>query len=471
MSYIVFKSVMDFYLFDRESSRLVSLTSEEVVALSSKDSETKAKMEEKLRKYGVCFPTKLQKIVHPATDTLEERLAANMHYLVLQVTQSCNLRCEYCAYSGNYYNRSHEANYMSVEVAKKAVDFLFDHSTNALEVGIGFYGGEPLLNFSLIKKIIAYIEEKYSGKAVRYNMTTNATLLTDEIIDYLVEKEFQLVFSIDGPKKIHDMNRRFYNGKGSYDIVMQNLERIKLIYPQFYKKCRTNTVLSPESDINCAKNFFDTDALIGLLSSQMSIISPYGRKNQLTYNKLVELVQEEEHFKLFMELLKLGSERHHSMLYDGYIDDLETINNQIEFNGHLQLYGHPGGPCVIGEKRAFVTVLGDIYPCEKVCENISMCIGNIYEGFEINRVKELMNIARLTENECKLCWAFALCSSCVAAAYDNGNVSRKQRLSWCKSMKEAAIQKLADIAFLKAQEVDFTNGRIIYNEKVSDISV
>ena len=172
-----------------------------------------------------------------------------------------------------------------------------------------------------------------------------------------------------------------------------------------------------------------------------------------------------------MELLKLGSERHHSMLYDGYIDDLETINNQIEFNGHLQLYGHPGGPCVIGEKRAFVTVLGDIYPCEKVCENISMCIGNIYEGFEINRVKELMNIARLTENECKLCWAFALCSSCVAAAYDNGNVSRKQRLSWCKSMKEAAIQKLADIAFLKAQEVDFTNGRIIYNEKVSDISV
>ena len=82
-----------------------------------------------------------------------------------------------------------------------------------------------------------------------------------------------------------------------------------------------------------------------------------------------------------------------------------------------------------------------------------------------------MNIARLTENECKLCWAFALCSSCVAAAYDNGNVSRKQRLSWCKSMKEAAIQKLADIAFLKAQEVDFTNGRIIYNEKVSDISV
>ena len=201
MSYIVFKSVMDFYLFDRESSRLVSLTSEEVVALSSKDSETKAKMEEKLRKYGVCFPTKLQKIVHPATDTLEERLAANMHYLVLQVTQSCNLRCEYCAYSGNYYNRSHEANYMSVEVAKKAVDFLFDHSTNALEVGIGFYGGEPLLNFSLIKKIIAYIEEKYSGKAVRYNMTTNATLLTDEIIDYLVEKEFQLVFSIDGPKK------------------------------------------------------------------------------------------------------------------------------------------------------------------------------------------------------------------------------------------------------------------------------
>ena len=273
------------------------------------------------------------------------------------------------------------------------------------------------------------------------------------------------------PKKIHDMNRRFYNGKGSYDIVMQNLERIKLRYPQFYKKCRTNTVLSPESDINCAKNFFDTDALIGLLSSQMSIISPYGRENQLTYNKLVELVQEEEHFKLFMELLKLGSERHHSMLYDGYIDDLETINNQIEFNGHLQLYGHPGGPCVIGEKRAFVTVLGDIYPCEKVCENISMCIGNIYEGFEINRVKELMNIARLTENECKLCWAFALCSSCVAAAYDNGNVSRKQRLSWCKSMKEAAIQKLADIAFLKAQEVDFTNGRIIYNEKVSDISV
>ena len=156
---------------------------------------------------------------------MESLYENNLNTIILQVTQNCNLRCQYCVYSGSYINRVHNNKRMSVEVAKQAIDFLVKHSENSKEISIGFYGGEPLLEVPLIREVVDYAEGVFSGKKLLFNMTTNATLLNIETAKYLYEKKFNVTISLDGPKATHVSNRIFANSnKGTFDAVMQNLE-------------------------------------------------------------------------------------------------------------------------------------------------------------------------------------------------------------------------------------------------------
>ncbi len=144
--------------------------------------------------------------------------------ITLQVTQNCNLHCSYCAYSGNYENRSHKALNMDIETAKKGIDYLIEHSPDNEIVDIGFYGGEPLLTFNLIKECVAYAEKKAEGKNMMFNLTTNGTLIKPEMIDFFEKHNVSITISIDGPREIHDLNRKFaHSGTGSFDIMMKNL--------------------------------------------------------------------------------------------------------------------------------------------------------------------------------------------------------------------------------------------------------
>jgi len=251
MAYIIFQTPEKNYIYDREISQIAEISEdtyqylEQRIQRKSNQTDT---VWQQLNEQGFCLESKLEEIEHPATTMLESHLDRKLGILILQVTQGCNLRCEYCAYSGKYYNRTHSAKRMDYETACSAVDFLIAHSSDKEEVILGFYGGEPLLEFDLIRKVIDYAEKNYPGKRIGYNMTTNVTLLTDEIMDYLVEKDFFLMFSLDGPKEIHDIHRKFADGRGSFDIIMKNLARMKERYPDFYRKCRTNSVVTPEKD-------------------------------------------------------------------------------------------------------------------------------------------------------------------------------------------------------------------------------
>ena len=160
-----------------------------------------------------------------------------MGNVILQVTQNCNLRCEYCVYSGSYINRVHTNKRMSFETAVKTIDFLAAHSLNCNEVSIGFYGGEPLLEIELIKKAVSYAKEVFGEKKVNFNMTTNATLLNMDIADFLVQNDFNITISLDGPRNIHNKNRIFANSnKGTFDLIMENIALIREKYPFFDKK-------------------------------------------------------------------------------------------------------------------------------------------------------------------------------------------------------------------------------------------
>lgn len=146
-----------------------------------------------------------------------DQMPGNITSLILLVAQDCNLRCSYCyADEGKYYNSGK----MDVNTAKKSVDFLIEKSASE-KIGICFFGGEPLLNFELIKEVVGYCykKEKETGKKFGFSMTTNGTLINNEIEEFIIKNHISIQISIDGDKKTHDANR-YYNGKlGSYETV------------------------------------------------------------------------------------------------------------------------------------------------------------------------------------------------------------------------------------------------------------
>lgn len=129
-------------------------------------------------------------IEHLETDALENMYNDNLKGIILQVTQNCNLRCKYCVYSGSYVNRHHNNKRMTLNTAKAAIDFFWSHSSKSNNLSFGFYGGEPLLEFELIKETVKYIKEKFIGKKYTFTITTNATLLEEEQIHFLAETIF-----------------------------------------------------------------------------------------------------------------------------------------------------------------------------------------------------------------------------------------------------------------------------------------
>ena len=213
-----------------------------------------------LQSTGYLSDNKIKKSEHPSTKFLPYYLSHKINMLTLQLTQSCNFRCSYCVYSDlhNEANREHSAKRMSFETAKKAVDFLLEHSRDSERVSIGFYGGEPLLEFKLIKKIIEYSDKAFDGKEYSYTITTNGSLLTEQIVAYLAEHRVNTMISLDGPKEIHNISRRFTaNGKGSFDTVIENIKMIAEKFPEFASTLGINMVIDPRNDYNYVKQLFD----------------------------------------------------------------------------------------------------------------------------------------------------------------------------------------------------------------------
>ena len=210
---------------------------------------------------GYLSGSRISSVRHSMTDQVEELLSRKIDKLTLQVTQNCNLRCSYCIYSydSNHDQRSHSQKSMTLQTAKKAVDFYYDHSVDSSNAAISFYGGEPLLQFPLIKEIVAYAEALFSGKNIVFSITTNATLLTEEIARFLCEHNFHILLSIDGPKAIHDKNRKTVDGHGSFEKVIQGLKIIRNTYPEsMLSDIMVSMVISPQESYRSYKELFQS---------------------------------------------------------------------------------------------------------------------------------------------------------------------------------------------------------------------
>ncbi|MGI6189649.1 MAG: Cys-rich peptide radical SAM maturase CcpM [Caldicoprobacteraceae bacterium] len=451
------------YVFDANSNCVFSVDEEQYKALTEIEHgvETPENLEilKEFQEKGFCLDANIESIYHPDTDVLEMHLKRRIQQVTLQVTQRCNLRCSYCAYSGRYENRTHLPKSMTFETAKRAIDMALSCSEDVEKLAIGFYGGEPLLEFPLIERCVNYIKQQAPDRNIFYTITTNGTLLTPEIYGYLAENNIDILISLDGPKIIHDQSRKFPDGKGSYDLIMENISNILNKYPESNNKLRFNAVISPEIDDSCLPSLFKSDDILSYYNLSMSFISDLYSQELYTYSEAFTLYYNHEVCKLLLSMIGKIGKRHVSPL----LGRLESVY-KMEYNSlgripKLPPVFHPSGPCLAGARRLFVDVNGSFFPCERVSESSNlMVIGDLDRGLDVEKAKMLLNPGQVTAEQCNKCWVIAHCFLCAAFSDNLHEISRSMRLSRCHSVRYIFEDHLKTICFLKESGCSFEEG-------------
>lgn len=415
---------------------------------------------ENMRKCGMLQPNKIEKLEHPMTEIVEDILENNMTKLTMQVTQNCNFRCDYCVYSGSYHNRVHNNKRMDWKTAKAALDFLCNHSKSSAEINISFYGGEPLLEMELIKKCVDYARKIFKRKRLAFNLTTNASLLTEDIILYMNKENFQLTISLDGPQEVHDKNRTFSDGKhGTYAIAIEKIKKINEIAHELLEHVTFNAVLDDENDFALINQYFTNEPIIKDMIVSTNYINDVNRKDKIergNARNYVEICNEK--FVGMMYLLDRVSRESVSKLVVREVADIREIVYKRNVSEQvMQKEAHPGGPCMPGVQRPFVNAYGKLFPCERVNETCEeMCIGNIYDGFDIDKVKKLLNVGKITEEVCKNCWAFNFCTQCAVTADNGERMTPAVRLEKCNKVRSHVENLFKDFIVLKECGCDFS---------------
>lgn len=408
----------------------------------------------KIKEKGLLKNNRPLKMKNPSWDFMDYYLNHKLATITLQVTQNCNFRCEYCVYGQDSpLNRSHTSNKMNYDIAKQSIDFLLNRSRDAELVSVGFYGGEPLLEFKLIKQVVEYAKTVFSGKKVSFYMTTNCSLIDDEIIDFLSMHSISILVSLDGPKNLHDSKRVFaVNGCGTFDAIMDKLRMIKRKHPDYYKNSiNFHTVIDPSKEFDCINQMYISNDLLN--ESKMSAYNIIDDTYSVEKNKYSdEFIQQRlyEDFKVFLYELGRINEENLSVI------SRQQLGREKEFKktlGTAKIYEEMshGGPCIIGRKT-FVDIKGNLFPCERVSESSEvMQIGNIKSGFNMDKINKLMNVAELTEDQCKKCWAITRCHMCAKYADNGSSLSAEKILQGCSNAKSDFDFKLR--RYIAAKEI------------------
>lgn len=445
------------YVFDVNKSSAIKVPDAVYAYLKDMTNEPDAEVREyleDLRAQGYLKEKHVKVSEHPVTEYYHSFIKNNLGQLTLQVTQGCNLKCEYCAYSGNYFNREHTNKAMSFETAKKAIDYFISHARDSSHFAISFYGGEPLLEFGLIKQCVAYADSRAEGREVSYNFTTNGTLLTEEKYDYLVEHNFAVLVSLDGPQEVHDRHRIFAGSTvGSFQKMSDNVKMLRRKYPNYFAEMVSfNTVIDPAYPIKAICDFTDTDEWISGSNILSTVINDVQAKEKNHYSETFLEEYEYEKFKVLLWKVGRLEKKDISPLMRKHFTGIKQMAAFFERTEQNELpdKGHRGGPCIPGVRKLFVDVDGRLFPCERVSETSEVaCIGHIDSGIDEKKALQLLNIERITSEECRNCWAYAMCSTCFMYAEDKGKLSRDKQLMECQSNRMQADKQIKDYLVLR----------------------
>ena len=458
----LFKESFGYFLYDVNMDEILSIPREVYESLKGKQeggSEDAKAYIRNLKADGYLKTARVKKSIHPATKYVKFYLQTKLKHLTLQITQNCNLRCEYCIYSGGYKNRTHSNKVMSFEVAGKAIDYLIAHSGETESVSIGFYGGEPLLEFGLIKKCVEYAEKAGEGRRIVFAITTNATLLREPNISFLADHDFKVLVSLDGPEAIHNKHRKYAGGsEGSFYALLKNVASIKDKYPDFFKKnVSFNTVLDPENDFDSINDFVNNHEVFKNSQFNFSVIDERYKDERNPVSNDFYAQKNYELFKTFLGKIGWLSEPYDSKTMNSYFENINIKKGKAACSREqLPETGHHGGPCIPGVLRLFVNADGNFYPCERVSESSKItCIGNVYTGISEEKAVSLMNVERVTTDQCRECWAYDYCTVCVGSADNMEEMSAEAVKRNCPLIRYQVEEKFKDYCMLRYLGFEF----------------
>ena len=354
--------------------------------------------------------------------------------LCLHIAHDCNLACKYCfAEEGEYHGRRVV---MSLEVGKKALDFLIANSGKRRNLEVDFFGGEPLMNWEVVKELVRYgrSKEKEFDKNFRFTLTTNGVLLNDEVMEFVNKEMANVVLSIDGRKEVNDRMRPFRNGKGSYDLIVPKFQKLA--------ESRNQTNYYVRGTFTHDNLDFAEDAIhfADLGFKQMSIEPVVGNDDEKYAIREEDLPKiMEEYDKLAKEFIKRKKEGKGFNFFH-FMIDLEQ------------------GPCVAkklsgcgsGTEYLAVTPWGDLYPCHQFVGQEEFLLGNVYDGITRQDICNEFKMCNVyAKDKCKSCFAKYYCSGGCAAnsykfhgsitdAYDIGCEMQRKRIE-CAIMIKAAL--------------------------------
>ena len=323
--------------------------------------------------------------------------------LCLHIAHDCNLACRYCfAEEGEYHGRR---GLMSFEVGKKALDFLVKNSGNRVNLEVDFFGGEPLMNWQVVKDLVKYARsiEKEHNKNFRFTLTTNGVLIDDDVIEFANKEMSNVVLSLDGRKEIHDLTRVDYAGNGSYDKIVPKFQKmVESRGGKDYYMRGTFTHANPDF----TKDVFHMADLGFTELSMEPVVSSPEDPMALTAEDL-EVVKEQYEI-LAKEMIKRGKEGRGFTFY----------HYMIDLTAGPCIYKRISG-CGSGTEYMAVTPWGDLYPCHQFVGEESYKLGDIWNGVTNNELREeFRSCNAYARPECKDCWAKLYCSGgCAANAY------------------------------------------------------
>lgn len=425
------------YLYDTNLHKIHMISDELYELLQNEEVENCTENTEilQMKQKGFFQPMRVKSLGNPLFSVADVYLERGLQKLTLQVTQDCNFRCTYCNYTSNDgCQRLHAQKNMDYNTAIKAVDFFFARSLDYKECFVAFYGGEPLLNLELIKNIIMYINMNYPYRNVRYTISTNASLLNEEVMEYMVANKFHILISFDGNKKIHDRNRKFKNSdKSTYDIVVKNLKMILQKFPDYVKNIMINTVVDPSDNPREISTVFENDDIVKKFISEQTVVDDSMKTEKNIFSE--EFVMEYQ-YAYFRKLINSNEEGMDTRLIQKEFAIFEEEKrDMLENENILSEIQIPSGPCLPGRKRLLVDVDGTLFPCEKVTETSElMKIGTIYQGFDYEKIHGLYYISNVKKEKCMKCWAFRLCTICGNRIVDGEKFSEKRKEEECKNV-------------------------------------
>ena len=339
----------------------------------------------------------------PMAGELKQRTSGVIKALCLHVAHTCNLNCAYCfASQGNYHG---DRAVMSLEVGKRALDFLIEHSGDRHNLEVDFFGGEPLMNFDMIKELVAYAREreKECHKHFRFTLTTNGVLIDDDVIDFANREMSNVVLSLDGRKEIHDHYRVDYAGNGSWERIVPKFQ--KLVEARGHKNYYmrgTFTHANPDflKDIETMLELGFTE-----LSMEPVVCSP-DDPSALTEEDIA--VVKDQYEQLAALMLRRRQEGKPFTFY----------HYMIDLQGGPCIYKRVSG-CGSGTEYMAVTPWGDLYPCHQFVGEETFKLGDIWQGVTNQDTQEAFaNCNVYSRPECADCWAKLYCSGgCAANAY------------------------------------------------------